>query len=161
MRQHRPRCHRWNPRLLTPTTLIALWAAYHLLLLYCLPTATIVAATPSLLRQLLLHLPPPTLVAPSDHQRNDNTPTVVAVTSQCSCRKTLMSTLSLTLTVLALHCWLLLRLTVTDVIVVVISTSLSSSLQPLPLQRQCRQVSRCAATSCQDNEHIFALFYFC
>jgi hypothetical protein len=56
---------------------------------------------------------------------------------------------------------LLLRLTVTDVVVVVVSTSLSSSLQPIPLQRQCRQVSRCAATSCQDNEHIFALFYFC
>jgi hypothetical protein len=68
-RRHRRRC--CNP-LFTPTA-----AHRPLSSSRCLPTAAIVAATPSLLQPLSLRLPPPALDTPSDCQRNDVSPAVV------------------------------------------------------------------------------------
>ena len=72
-RQHCCRRHRCNPRS-APRPL-------SLRCPRCLPAAAVVAATPSLLRPLSSHLPPPALVALSHSQRDNIPPTVVTVTS--------------------------------------------------------------------------------
>ena len=151
-----------NP-LLTPTALIALSASHYPLSSHCLPAATIVVATPSLLRLLASRLLPPVLVASSYRQCYNIAPAIVAVTPRCRSRETLISTSLLALTAFAsrhqplaeqrcrirsyvapdarrrrcFHCCRHLHLVVI----------IAALLPPLQLRSLCCQVSRRAATS--------------
>ncbi len=102
-------------------------------------------------------------LAPQHHPLNLN-----VVVKRCWCRHPRWCWLRLPCVVDT--CWngaavsgpmLLPMLTTADVAIVVVSASLLSLLSPLPLQSRRRQVSRCRATSCWDDDHVFDLFLFC